>query len=765
MMKSILDDNDENGYPSCYVCGTPGCAYCVLSVRRPPPGKPVFPFLEHHEVPENAQPIANDRVLSCELCAKTLQFQWKNYEDSKVPLVKRIYWLKREDGMSYSGVEMGVQTEYASQFLGLAPDPATVDERMSMNSDKPSRTVLNNHSDISRQISSVAISNTSNVSPLPQSLTLQSQIHHPVIMQLPKKPQSPHEISPAPTSTPPTTLSVTFSKQYHSNHNLYKNKIPNKPDSFTPEPQEEALDLTVGRTQIVAKCVTAPLVTHPPEVLDLSMPDKNASTEVCYVCGDHFTRGSLVEMFAKEQLPNHPFFPSLMYHPRPSKSHPMEASGCVQGCKTCLQLLYNQWLFFNTKEIDHKNREYLLGKQTKCMDNDYSVICFECHDFSDIKSVQVLFSSNPDCKSYILDIEKRQSFSEGQPPTLTAKIICFDCCQKKNVDASSEGSNETIDICETSSPELRLKQTCRSTTPTNTSAIDDSILPVPKTIRPELVDENSISCYLCHQVHAKNCMYWVAMFPESASSDCLYFPFVKNVHRVSTGVVSDDGRVLICSPCYQHLKRQWEDYEQKSIAIEGRFFSFRVPSVGSSSPAHTPNMSPPFFTSDSQNTSDSFSLNKNELDKRYNHGLSFESLMDLEVDLTKEPRSSYVLSPIISQNPLNIQTKCFVCAQESKPGETYLICSKKQGISPINFPFLETHATNFPQGSVGNNYFLTCTFCFHTLVLQWQRYEKHNVDQCGRIYDTYKVPCYVCGLKTYRRRLKKLYVEVCCLKL
>ena len=77
------------------------------------------------------------------------------------------------------------------------------------------------------------------------------------------------------------------------------------------------------------------------DLSDLTLPDKNASFEVCYICGDEFRRGTLSHTFAK-QMNREPFYPSLMNHPRPPRSRPMDSSGRVQTCDECHNHLLEQ---------------------------------------------------------------------------------------------------------------------------------------------------------------------------------------------------------------------------------------------------------------------------------------------------------------------------------------------------------------------------------------------------------------------------------------
>ena len=110
----------------CFVCGSLGAELLLHSKAREQ--GPYFPFLEHHEPPKGCRlPGPEGMVDSCRVCFAFLTQQWETYERTKTPALKRLYWLKRTDELTFTGAEMKLQGEYMAQVMGLQYQPSCHD--------------------------------------------------------------------------------------------------------------------------------------------------------------------------------------------------------------------------------------------------------------------------------------------------------------------------------------------------------------------------------------------------------------------------------------------------------------------------------------------------------------------------------------------------------------------------------------------------------------------------------------------------------------
>lgn len=117
--------------------------------------------------------------------------------------------------------------------------------------------------------------------------------------------------------------------------------------------EDGALDLRNNSSRSSDSSSTMPSAA---DILDLSMPDKNSITEVCYVCGDEYRRGSLIELgtvLPKEAKDvDKAYFPIFgETHPRPARSRPKDPKGNIQACKLCHQHLVQQWHHYQVREL------------------------------------------------------------------------------------------------------------------------------------------------------------------------------------------------------------------------------------------------------------------------------------------------------------------------------------------------------------------------------------------------------------------------------
>ncbi|KAK3868954.1 hypothetical protein Pcinc_025703 [Petrolisthes cinctipes] len=767
---------DGNKRVTCYVCGCPRCAEYPLAVRQQASG-PYFPFLETHEPPDGSEPPSPDgRVLSCFLCYSYLTQQWQLYERDKVPPVKRIYWLKRVDNGPYTGVEVGVQSEYASQLLGLAPDPPTAPVQ-----------------DVKRAGPSSGTRTQMPAHPPPPP---HSHPHPPVTAAQPTTGPIPTPApTPVPTPAPTSSLAppVEVKRPRVIPPQPQPPSVPLPPPGVPPLPlglsapqistQQEALDLSVESRRGVKrereeeptrdKVVVPP---HRTEVLDLRMPDKNATTEVCYVCGDHYKKGTLVNIYATQQSGPCPFFPSLVLHPRPSKSHPMEASGRVQGCRECVRHLQAQWDAYEAHKVPLKDREYSLRKRSKVVMQDTTgFVCYKCGRECPSSALCLIYCRpNSEKEPYYPFIEKLNPPEGASPISPQGMVqVCTSCSHSIPLQARHDLGKK--------SPEPRGgggegggavgggEQGTTTTSTLTSTPTSTSQTPVTRPPSASAVGGDGDSpiaeatCYLCHQNHSRQTMHWLAMVAEGSTQDGMYFSFLKYLPRIGANSVMEGGRVLACSLCHQHLSTQWAEYEKDKVTVEHRQFSLRVMPINSPSPRLTPGpplsspgMSPHSDASPPHCFAAAAEVHLKEAKKCGSY--SGQPLHTLEMADSVHDPSEPALPVITTQKALNIAVNCFVCSFHSKPGQTYALRSRPLGGEPF-FPFLAKHQSAHPEARVDESCVLACLCCFHSLLLQWQKYEKEQVAHYARLYDTYNYTCFICSLKTYRKRLYLLPVK------
>uniref|UniRef100_A0A1A9UYG2 Uncharacterized protein n=1 Tax=Glossina austeni TaxID=7395 RepID=A0A1A9UYG2_GLOAU len=239
-------------------------------------------------------------------------------------------------------------------------------------------------------------------------------------------------------------------------------------------------------------------------------------------------------------------------------------------------------------------------------------------------------------------------------------------------------------------------------------------------------------CYICKTLCASNKMEWLSTSAEHMNSHAMHFPCLKGSNNSNSGrdsnlstssvtpINSDPNgnRVLACKDCVNHLARQWETMDAERVPLEHR--RYNIPS--------------PIITSTSPNGS-------------RHGGLSINT-----------PPST----PSVSSTPATTTSiYCFLCGLHSDLTLARVLYASKEGSRPY-FPFFLKHNTlpNAEQLRKDMSA-LVCTFCFHSLVKQWRKYESQSsaVNPLDRKYNWHDYICHLCGITTYRKRVRALPVN------
>ncbi|XP_033226484.1 uncharacterized protein LOC117178991 isoform X2 [Belonocnema kinseyi] len=734
---NIMTTDDGGGPRICFVCGT----LCHneqywLRVKQTPgaaPNEPFFPFLESHEPPSGYRGEGSraGAIKACSLCYTILLQQWDSYERDARPHNQRIYWLKRCDGGPFTGAEMTVQGEYAAQLLGLTNDhppqarpenrPLGISPRLPPNSPSPrveQSRPPSNSMDLQR-----SHLNTVEASRQIEQARLTMESPH-------QKLQSPHQRLQSPRQYVEEQR-ISNEAALDLRHAPRSSPVP--APTLPPQPQE-----------IYGGGSTSSTGT---DILDLSMPDKNSVTEVCYVCGDEFKRGSLSHIAAKPlPTPPHPspspppFFPSLMLHPRPSRSRPMDSAGRVQACSACQNHLIQQWKNYSRQGVPHSERGYTLRKRQAPM-MDTTFICYTCALEHPSSSIRLLYCCpNPEKEAFYPFICSMRAPPGASPISPQGMVqvcsLCYKSIPQKHEAQPAEflRQGQSPRPAATKSPansatgsDIRFKPYDLNKSSTSSKQRTASVKGASSSQRnspnngpPEngTLGQN-YRCYICERLYPRNHMEWLSTSPEGMNSHAMHFPCLRGMARTSENACMDShGRVLACSHCVNHLAQQWENMDAERVPLERRRYD--IPS-----PHPNGDVSRSIATPTSSSSERTFGSNP---------GTSSSSIY------------------------------CFLCGLHSDLTLARVLYGHPQGRNAPFFPELLRHQspTNAEQlredGSA-----LVCTFCYHSLLSQWRRYESltggQQVNAPDRQYNTHDYCCYVCGITTYRKRVRALPVK------
>ncbi|KFM68866.1 hypothetical protein X975_17291, partial [Stegodyphus mimosarum] len=183
--------------------------------------------------------------------------------------------------------------------------------------------------------------------------------------------------------------STSVDVECRSNKKQSRSHHPTSLDSVKSKLSERTESLYSNSFNIPAS--SNELNTTASNILDLSMPARTPSQppatsspvtsgEVCYICG--LESKFIINVFAKP-IPNCPYFPSLMMHPKPANAKPMDNSGKVSACDLCHKSLIQQWDSYQRQNVPHHERAYQCKTLTSSVKQEIRMkdklfVCYTC---------------------------------------------------------------------------------------------------------------------------------------------------------------------------------------------------------------------------------------------------------------------------------------------------------------------------------------------------------------------------------------------------
>ncbi|XP_012162984.1 uncharacterized protein LOC101460998 isoform X3 [Ceratitis capitata] len=548
-------------------------------------------------------------------------------------------------------------------------------------------------------------------------------------------------------------------------------------------------------------------------ILDLSMPDKNSLTEVCYVCGDEQRRGSLIELSTVRSKDGkgrqQPYFPIFNEQiPRPPRSRPKDPRGMIQACQLCYEHLIQQWNNYQTTQTPENERSYTLRKKPASVTERTTFVCYTCGGDTPSSRLRLVYCCpNAEREPYYPFIKTMKAFKNASPISPQGMVqICSSCYEKHlylaeggnnttmagatstgrsistggptdnnnaagvgtaggtvyNIDSDANLSNNNV-IATSAEGAGRYTPSEKSLANSDSTSnvkfkpyepISNSSTSTQRDFKfarqgdsrpnsptsssqgpPGENERGQYPCYICKVLCAANKMEWLSTSAEHMNSHAMHFPCLRGSSNNGRDNVSLSGngggvgggstannndtnnRVLACKDCVNYLARQWETMDAERVPLEHRRYNIPSPMITSSSPNGS------------------------------RHG---------GLTITTPPST-----PSVSSTPASTSIYCFLCGLHSDLTLARVLYASKEGSRPY-FPHLLKHNSLPNAEQLRKDYSaLVCTFCYHSMLNQWRKYEAQTpaIAPTERKYNWHDYICHLCGITTYRKRVRALPVN------
>lgn len=806
-LRDMLVKQEPRNVSYCYVCAGPRAEYTIFS--KPYGDHPFFPFLEHHQPPDGAESMRSDgRVLTCFVCYTFLTQQWDQYERTKTPQNKRIYWLKRLDGGPFAGMDVNLQQDYESLFetsnasmdadsrprqkYSRSPYLTTVEMKPKLN-ERPEQTYPNTFSFANRSVEKTEIPTATNI----------------LDLSLPARTPSRTSNSSSPAIY--TDVCYMCGQESKTVVSVYAIPIPNCPyfpSIISHQKPANAKPMDSSGRVFACECCFKIMIQQweyyerkkipqnervyqiktVPNVLKAEEESKKSF--VCYTCGMVAQLSVQRFIYAYPEKSGDPFFSFLLNlnpHPGANKL----ANGKASVCSLCFKTLSRQLRVFELSNTPEEKRKYKILNET--ITENFSVLREHLKSSGQGQDAEVKYSCYLcDCSTDLLVSVNTLPISEVHFPFIRGMLKPPNACTIDNdgrVKVCKPCHDSLVyqfDLFEHTHVPIQQRQYKVNSKLSNENHFhENSVLPAIASklslttaeTNSDLPLRKSDTCSLCERPIGNETPCYIETVPQENN---MYFPSIAVLVKPNTKPMDEYGRVFACNQCRLILKNQWEVFESARVPHSQRQYEIFPPKleperpVNFNSDMHLPNSSSALHI---QVSSPDIKL---DLTKHPNIEPLLTTVNTLSVTTITSTNASASNSPLTTDlkppkfhssmdepvprisGPLDVPTTrplllapihCFVCGELNVSGLTYTI--KALPTTPVGvdkppeevpfFPFLTKHTPPDTEKLRNDGSALVCMFCYYSLISQWLAYESSPYpEDNNRWHRHYNFHNYVC---------------------